>query len=124
MRKLVALLMAASLFLLAGCAHLPKQRTSLAPAAGAQPTSLRFLVSFPARAHPQPLSAKVLLLFSGSENVEPRFASSFFNLQPVFAIDVANLHPGDAVEFLPEKFREPFGSGGPFGSFRICQFRQ
>jgi hypothetical protein len=67
----------------------------------------RFVVSFPGSVHPEPVTARVLLLFSQSEGREPRYAISFFNLQPVYAIDVNDLRPGAEVVFSPERFGSP-----------------
>ena len=67
----------------------------------------RIVVSFPEEVHPQPVTARVLLFLSHSENREPRYAFSYFNLRPVYAIDVTNLQPDEEVVFSPYKFISP-----------------
>lgn len=69
---------------------------------------LRFIVSFPANVHSQPVTGRVLLFLSKSGTGEPRLAGMFsMNPQPVFAIGVTNLAPGAPVVIAPDKFREP-----------------
>jgi pimeloyl-ACP methyl ester carboxylesterase len=67
----------------------------------------RIVVSFPAEVHPEPVTARVLLLFSQSANREPLYAFSFFNPPPVYAIDVTNLKPSEELVFSADKFRAP-----------------
>jgi S-formylglutathione hydrolase FrmB len=68
--------------------------------------SLRFVVSFPEKVHPEPLTGRVLLFFCQSADWEPRYASEFSS-EPVYAIDVNNLGPQETVVFSPERFRIP-----------------
>jgi hypothetical protein len=89
------------LLCLAGCTASPAARVTNATGFP------RFVVSFPADVHPEPITARVLLFFSRSGRWEPRYASGFFNLRPVYAIDVNDLHPGAAVVFSPEQFHLP-----------------
>ncbi len=67
----------------------------------------RIVVSFPAEVHPEPVTARVLLFISRSGGREPRYAPNYFDLQPVYAIDVANLQPDEEVVFSREKFSDP-----------------
>ncbi len=74
----------------------------------AGPESARFAVSFPADVHPGPITGRVLLFVSRSNNREPRYASlGAPDLQAVYAIDVNDLAPGTAVTFSPRAFRSP-----------------
>jgi len=93
--------------LLAGCAGWPPTAMTKANGETASQELPRIVVSFPARVHPQPVTARVLLFFSRSGDKEPRYAFSFFDLQPVYAVDVTSLTPGTAVVFSPEKFNLP-----------------
>jgi hypothetical protein len=92
---------------LTGCAGGPLAGVSEAGREAPGQESPRFVVSFPAEVHPEPVTARVLLFFSRSGDWEPRYASSFFDPQPVYAIDVNDLHPGTTVAFSPERFRAP-----------------
>ena len=93
--------------LLAGCAGWPLTSTTRAGAETAGQEFPRIVVSFPAKVHPEPVAARVLLFLSRSGDWEPRYAFSFFDLQPVYAVDVTSLSPGTAVVFSPEKFNLP-----------------
>ena len=73
--------------------------------ASQRPTSI--VVSFPAEVHPEPITARVLLFLSRSQGREPRYAPDYFDLQPVFAIDVTNLRPDEQVVFSRDKFSTP-----------------
>ncbi|MBN1509057.1 MAG: hypothetical protein JW955_19575 [Sedimentisphaerales bacterium] len=95
------------LLFLTGCAAWPAAGVTKATGETTGQGFPRFVVSFPAEVHPEPITARVLLFFSRSGRWEPRYASSFFNLQPVYAIDVNDLHPGAAVIFSPEQFDLP-----------------
>jgi hypothetical protein len=88
---------------LTGCAGGPLAGVSEAGREAPGQESPRFVVSFPAEVHPEPVTARVLLFFSRSGDWEPRYASSFFDPQPVYAIDVNDLHPGTTVAFSPER---------------------
>ena len=67
----------------------------------------RFVVSFPEEVHLEPVTARVLLFFSRTAGREPRYSSPYVDIQPVYAIDVNNLRPGQKVVFSPEKFQAP-----------------
>ncbi|MBN2181024.1 MAG: hypothetical protein JW715_03860 [Sedimentisphaerales bacterium] len=75
--------------------------------ARASQRSARIVVTFPANVHPEPVTARVLLFLSASEGREPRYAPNYFDLQPVYAIDVTNLQPDEEVVFSPYKFISP-----------------
>lgn len=96
----------AALFL-AGCASWPMAAMTKASEATANQEFPRIVVSFPAKVHPEPVTARVLLFLSRSGDQEPRYASNFFDMQPVYAIDVTNLNPGAPLVFSPEKFSSP-----------------
>ena len=85
---------------LIGCADWPMAATA--------PRELpRIVVSFPAEVHPEPVTARVLLFLCRSEGREPRYATNYFDLQPVYAIDVTNLKPLEELVFSPDKFYSP-----------------
>jgi S-formylglutathione hydrolase FrmB len=67
----------------------------------------RIVVSFPAEVHPEPVTARVLLFLSRSQGREPRYAPDYFDLQPVYAIEVTNLQPEEEVVFSRDKFYSP-----------------
>ena len=67
----------------------------------------RFAVSFPAQVRSNPATGRVLLFFSRSQNWEPRLASGLSDLQPVYAIDVTSVKPGELVVFGPEQLDAP-----------------
>lgn len=68
---------------------------------------LRISVTFPALAGEQPLTGRVLLFLSKSEHGEPRRKMNWFAPEPVFAIDVKDLRPGEPVVFSPQDFFDP-----------------
>jgi S-formylglutathione hydrolase FrmB len=93
--------------LLTGCAAWPLTAMTKANEETAAQEFPRIVVSFPAKVHPEPVAARVLLFFSRSGDWEPRYAFNFFDLQPVYAVDVTSLSSGTAVVFSPEKFNFP-----------------
>jgi hypothetical protein len=93
--------------LLTGCASWPLAGVTKARREAASQEFPRFVVSFPAKVHPEPVTGRVLLFFSRSGGWEPRYASNFFDPQPVYAIDVKDLNPGTPVVFSPERFWSP-----------------
>jgi hypothetical protein len=96
----------ATLFL-TGCASWPPAAGTKAKGETANQKFPRIVVSFPEKIHSEAISARVLIFFSRYGDWEPRYAFSFFDLQPVYAIDVNDLHPGAPVVFSPEKFNFP-----------------
>lgn len=94
--------------LMAGCA-LPSKpaRPTVTQAASDTSAPLRFVVSFPQSARATPLSGRILLFLSRTENGEPRNKVDWFDPDPMYAIDVTNLAPGTAVTFDPAQFRSP-----------------
>src|SRR6185503_3328926 len=111
-------------WLVTGCTHVPKAEKSAAP----QTTNnepLRFVVSFPESARQQPVTGRVLLFLSRSGRGEPRRGDSFSNLQPVYAIDTTNLHPGELLVFSPPKFKAPdaLAFPGPLDSLEAGKYR-
>jgi len=105
------ILICASLGLLAcGCAHRSGEAEKPAgPGAKVFPTNvpLRFVVTFPARSRTHPINARVLLFLSKNSGPEPRMGGGFFDLQPVYAIEVTNLAPDSPVVFSTDNFRAP-----------------
>ena len=89
-----------TLLFINGCNSWPKAGTS-------NHKFPRIVVSFPAEVHPESITGRILLFLSRSEGWEPRYASGYFNIQPVYAIDVTNLKPEQPIVFSPEKFRSP-----------------
>jgi len=67
----------------------------------------RIVVSFPAKVHPEPVTGRILLFLSRSKGWEPRYSFSYFNLRPVYAIDVTNLQPEEEVVFSRDPFSSP-----------------
>ena len=100
----VGLLM--SLFL-ADCYSQTAEKETTARQARANQRSVKFVVAFPAEIHPESITARVILFLSRSGNREPRYASAFFDQQPVYAIDVTNLKPSEELVFSPDKFSSP-----------------
>jgi hypothetical protein len=76
----------------------------VAPARG---MPLRLSVTFPAGVREDPVSGRVLLFLSKSGGGEPRRKMNWFTPEPVFAIDVKDLRPGEPVVFTPDGFRDP-----------------
>jgi hypothetical protein len=68
---------------------------------------LRLSISFPADARAAPVTGRVLLFLSKSAGGEPREKMNWFQPEPVFAIDVTDLRPGEPVVFTPDGFRAP-----------------
>lgn len=57
-------------------------------------TGPRFAVSFPASAHPQPVTGRLFLMVSRTNEPEVRLQSHWFNSPQIAAIDVDQLKPG------------------------------
>src|SRR5438445_3756843 len=69
-------------------------------AVAADPTPLRFAISFPAARSAQPLDGRVLLFISDDGKTEPRFQSDQSranSTRPIFGVDVDGLKPGAPV---------------------------
>src|SRR5437870_10893241 len=69
-------------------------------AVAADPTPLRFAVSFPASRSAQPLDGRVLLFISDDARTEPRAQSDLYranSTRPIFGVDVDGLMPGQKV---------------------------
>ncbi|HUR47573.1 MAG TPA: alpha/beta hydrolase-fold protein [Candidatus Saccharimonadales bacterium] len=94
--------------LISACAHQPSEPPKPIPAPVVRTNdSLHFAVSFPESARSGPASGRVLLFLSKKAGAEPRFGGGFFDLQPVYAIEVTNWAAGKVIDFSPEKFRSP-----------------
>ena len=63
----------------------------------------RIVVSFPAEVHPEPVTARVLLLFSRSANREPLYTFSYSDPPPVYAIDVTTPDKMNNIIKMPRK---------------------
>ena len=94
-------------FFLTSCASWPLAGATKVRRGTAGQEYPRFVVSFPAKLHPEPITGRILLFFSLSGDWEPRYGWVSFNLKAVYAIDVKNLHPGATVVFSPAKFDHP-----------------
>ncbi len=68
---------------------------------------VRFVVTFPAEVNPEPVTGRVILFLSRVEGIQPRAYINYFDLQPVYAIDVTNLKPAEEVVFSSDKFSSP-----------------
>jgi len=66
-----------------------------------------FIVTFPEEVRSEPVSGRVLLFLSKKNDGEPRKKLSFMEPEPVFAIDVKDIHPGVPIEFLDDDFDDP-----------------
>src|SRR5213592_300055 len=69
-------------------------------AVAADPTPLRFAVSFPAARSAQPLDGRVLLFISDDGKAEPRTQTDQYranSTKPIFGVDVDGLAPGAAI---------------------------
>lgn len=81
--------------------------------------ALKFVVSFPRETRSKPVTGRVLLFFSKSSSGEPRQRLNWFAPDPVFAIDVEDVLPGDHIVFLNEKFNRPDSLAFPGSLDRI-----
>jgi len=62
----------------------------------APPSGLKFNISFPASAHPQPITGRVFVAISKREGPEPRMLVGFWgDTSPFFGADVDRLKPGE-----------------------------
>jgi hypothetical protein len=68
----------------------------LARTSAAQGSSA-FKVSFPASAHQQPLTGRLLLIVSRKNDPELRHQTGWVNSPPIFGMDVNQLKPGQEV---------------------------
>ena len=57
----------------------------------------RFEISFPASVHEEPITGRLLLMLSKSNQPEVRYQVGWVNTPPVFGIDVSKLPPGRKV---------------------------
>lgn len=89
--------------ILAGCQTAPKSEGPPVE----EDQGVVFHVSFPADAHADPLSGRVLLFFSESEKGEPRKQINWFDPSPVYAVDVEDLAAGETVAFSKENLNDP-----------------
>lgn len=89
--------------------------------AAREPAPLRFAVSFADSVHSEPVTGRVLLFLSDSAEGEPRFGPSLSNPQPVFALEVENLAPGEVVEFAQGAFNNPSSLAYPGPMRRIVE---
>jgi len=110
-----------AILLLAGCAghHIAPTTKETATTTNQVPKEtgnatnqepLRIVVSFSEKAHPTPISGRILLFMCHSEEPEPARGPNsafFWDPQPVFGIDVTNLSPGVEVVFDRTNFRYP-----------------
>ena len=79
-------------------------------------------VTFPAQVSADALDGRLILVFSGSEEGEPRFeVTDGADAQPVFGIDVEEWSPGEVASFTDSVFGFPVGSLGrlPEGTYRV-----
>src|SRR2546423_11994196 len=69
-------------------------------AVAADPTPLRFAISFPAARSAQPLDGRVLLFISDDGKTEPRTQTDQYranSTRPIFGVDIDGLKPGQDV---------------------------
>ena len=80
---------------------------STAPAQG----GARFSISFPATAHPEPITGRVFLFLSHDSTPEPRIGVHPFERGiPLFGVDVTSLKPGDTATIGDTTLGFPFTS--------------
>jgi hypothetical protein len=111
---------------MAGCATIPSQKAkSVGKTQNPESETLRFVVSFPKEVRSEPVTGRVLLFFSKSPDGEPRTQLNWFNPDPVFAVDVEGVSPGDEIAFLEEKFENPdaLAFPGPLGRLAPGEYR-
>ena len=63
------------------------------------PTDRSVEISFPAAVHRQPLTGRLLLMFSHTNDPEVRFQVGGIYSPPAFGIDVSELHAGELAMF-------------------------
>jgi len=64
----------------------------------AQTSKLRFEISFPAATHSKPITGRVFVMISRTDDREPRLqAGSWRNSVPIFGVDIDELEPDQAV---------------------------
>ena len=66
-------------------------------AAGATPSAPEFEISFPAAAHAEPITGRLLLMLSRTNEPEVRYQVGWLNSPPVFGMDVSQLTAGRVV---------------------------
>jgi hypothetical protein len=82
---------AAAVMAILGALATPSRAWPRTPMSG-----LRFKVSFPASAHPQPITGRVFVVISNRERPEPRLQVGFWgDTSPLFGADVIELKPGE-----------------------------
>lgn len=85
-------------------------------------TEIEVKISFSEAAGSKPLDGRLLLLFAGSDEAEPRFqVSSGLKAQPVFGIDVEAMGPGETRIINTGVFGFPYASLAdlPPGDYRV-----
>ncbi len=91
-----------------GCTSLPRTTVAHSTAPSTDTNApLQFVIRFPESVRSDPVTGRVLLLLARKPTDDPRRQIDWFDFDPVFAIEVTNLPPGDAVVFTPDKFRQP-----------------
>ena len=77
----------------------------------AQTSATRFQVSFPASAHAQPITGRVLVIITRSDRPEPRLqAGWWFQQTPIYGADIHQLPPGQAAVMDAATLGYPFKS--------------
>jgi hypothetical protein len=86
------------LALLTGCVSISEknQKKEAARVKKEASARLQFAVSFPESVRREPATGRLLLFFTRTPNVEPRSHINWFKFEPVFAVDLTNLPPGEA----------------------------
>lgn len=86
----------------------------------------RFIVTFPEEVRSAPVTGRVLVFLSQKPDGEPRKNLSFMKPEPVFAIDVTEVHPNAPIAFFDDDFDDPdsLAFPGPFsqldpGAYRV-----
>ena len=96
-----------AILFIAGCNSHPTETQTSAGQVKENQKFTNIVVSFPAEVHPEPITGRVILFLSRVEGIQPRAYINYFDLQPVYAIDVTNLQPQEEVVFSSDKFDTP-----------------
>ncbi len=104
--KLSSLILLAFLFI-NGCNSQPIETQTSDGQTKVNQIFTNIVVSFPAEVHPEPITGRILLFLSHIKGSVPMYYFNYFNIQPVYAIDVTHLLPEEDVVFSRDKFSSP-----------------
>lgn len=126
MTRILQTCLAALAVILAGCSTVPSKKpdTARAPEISESET-LRFVVTFPSEVRSETVTGRVLLFFTKSPDGEPRTRLNWLNPDPVYAVDVEGVAPGEEIVFLRKDFARPdaLAFPGPLGRLEPGDYR-